>query len=440
MKGMAKSYAQLQAKQRFDDLMQFLDEEFQKLPDHRTGNATQYDQADVLKAAFAMFSLKAPSLLDFKKQSDPERNNLRTIYRIRGEIPCDNQMRGILDGLDPQPLRSLFATCFKRLEETGVIGEYQYWHHHVIVSVDGVEHFSSTKVHCASCTTRRRSNGETSYHHAGLAAVLLDPAQREVFVLDFEPILREDGAEKNDCERNAAKRLSEQLHQRYPRLRMILVEDALYANAPHIRQITSYGWRYVLNVKPASHASLERQFAGRRASDQVREWRVTDSDGIRHYYAWTNDLCLCESATDVKVNYLLYEQTDRKGKVSRWTWITNLPLGASTVEKVMRAGRGRWKIENETFNTLKNQGYHFEHNYGHGEKHLATVLALVMMLAFVVDQIQQLCCVIFGQLWRGLGTKSKLWAGMRSLFTVMEFESMESLYRRMAALYRLQME
>jgi hypothetical protein len=232
---MAKSYAQLQEKQRFDDLMEFLDLEFQKLPDPRTGNATQYELANVLKAAFAMFSLKSPSLLDFKKQTDPERSNLRTIYHIRGAIPSDNQMRGILDQFDPALLRPLFAACFERLEQTSVVDEYRYWQRHVIVSVDGVEHFSSTKIHCGGCTIGQRSNGVVSYHHAGLAAVLLDPQQREVFVLDFEPILREDGAEKNDCEQNAARRLSEQLRRRYPRLPIILVEDALYANAPHIR-------------------------------------------------------------------------------------------------------------------------------------------------------------------------------------------------------------
>jgi hypothetical protein len=98
---MAQSYAKLQEKQRFDDLMEFLDGEFQNLPDHRNGNATRYDLADALKSAFAMFSLKSPSLLDFKKQTDPERSNLRNIYRIEGAIPSDNQMRGILDRLDP---------------------------------------------------------------------------------------------------------------------------------------------------------------------------------------------------------------------------------------------------------------------------------------------------------------------------------------------------
>ena len=60
----------------------------------------------------------------------------------------------------------------------------------------------------------------------------------------------------------------------------------------------------------------------------------------------------------------------------------------------MRGGRARWKIENETFNTLKNLGYNFEHNYGHGKKYLSTVFGLLMMLAFLLDQIQELCCTL----------------------------------------------
>jgi hypothetical protein len=89
---------------------------------------------------------------------------------------------------------------------------------------------------------------------------------------------------------------------------MILVEDALYANAPHLRQITGYGWHHVLNVKPDSHPSLEKQFAGRRASGQVMESRITVSESVEHYFARTCNLWLCESATDVKLNYLLYER------------------------------------------------------------------------------------------------------------------------------------
>lgn len=439
---MAKNYErlQLQQEQTFDDLMRFLDAQFKSFPDHRVGNAVRYELADVLKSAFAMFSLKSPSLLDFKRQTIPEESNLRQIYRIEGAIPSDNQMRSMLDPLDPNLLRPLFRACFERLSQADVIGEYQDRQQRVIVSVDGVEHFSSTTVHCEQCTTRTLRDGQISYHHAGLAAVIAHPKHKEVFLLDFEPILNADGAQKNDCERNAAKRLCTALHQRYPDLKIILVEDALYANAPHIRQITGYDWNYILSVKPDSHKSLEKQFAGRRASGQVKELRLTDERGVQHYFAWTNDLCLADSAIDVTVNYLLYEQTDKKGKVTRWTWVTNLPLTARTVESVMRTGRTRWKIENETFNTLKNQGYHFEHNYGHGAQNLATVLALLMFLAFTVDQIQQRCDQLFRQLWKGLGTKAKLWSSLRNLFNVLVFNSMEALYKHMASLYRLQIE
>jgi Transposase DDE domain len=437
---MPKSYAQLQQSLTFDELMKTLDEQFQTIPDDRTGNAVQYQLPDVLKAAFAVFSLKSPSLLDFKTQTTAEEKNLHSIYRIEGEIPCDNQMRGILDSVDPQLLRPLFETCFSILSEAGVIGEYAYRDKHVIVSIDGVEHFSSTKVHCSSCTTRRHRNGEMSYHHSGLAAVIVHPEQKEVIPLDFEPVLNQDGAQKNDCERNAAKRLCKALETRYPDLKIILVEDALYANAPHIRQVTGYGWRYILNVKPDSHESLERQFAGRRASGQVKELRMLDPQGIKHYFAWTGGLCLCESAVDVRVNYLLYEQTDKQGQITRWSWVTNIPLNARSVEPVMRGGRARWKIENETFNTLKNQGYHFEHNYGHGTRHLATVLALLMFLAFTVDQIQQRCCRFFRSLHQGLRTKVKLWASIRSLFSTLVFKSMTALYRHLASLHRLQLE
>ena len=434
---MPVNYKRLQEKITFDDLMGTLSEEFAQLPDQRRANSS-YDLADVLRSAFAMFSLKSPSLLAFKELTRQEEKNLKAIYQIRS-IPSDTQMRTTLDPLSPAPLRTLFAKLFHKLSEAGVIKQYEYWKGQLVISIDGVEHFCSTNVHCNHCTIRAHRNGETSYHHAGLAAVLVHPDQEEVFTLDFEPILNADGSKKNDCERNAAKRLCQDLHERYPDLKPLLVEDALYANAPHIRQITGYGWLFVLNVKPDSHESLERQIAGRKASGQVKELPITDPQRIKHYFAWTNDLCLCESAIDVSVNYLLYEQTDKKGKVTRWTWITNIPLNARSVEAVMRAGRARWKIENETFNTLKNQGYNFEHNYGHGKQNLATILALMMFLAFTVDQMIQRCWRLFRQVRGGLRTKAKLWDMVRSLFKVQPFPTMDALYRQIADLYDIQL-
>jgi hypothetical protein len=434
---MQKTYQELQKYLKFDNLIQFLDEQFQAFPDHRTNNS-KYPLADVLKAAFAMFSLKSSSLLDFKKQSAPEESNLRSIYRIKGEIPCDNQMRVILDKFSPEYLRGQLSGIFSLLKKSGLLAEYKYWQKSVIVSIDATEHFSSTKVHCANCTKKKLRNGKISYQHSALGAVLVHPDKPEVFVLDVEPIVNQDGVKKNDCERNAAKRLIENLAQTYPEMAIILVEDALYANAPHIRQIREKGYDYILNIKPDSHKSLFKQFEGRRNREMVKEMEQTDRTGVKHKFSWTNGLWLGETTTDVQVNVLMYEQTDRKGKVTRWSWITNLKLSVLTIEKVMKAARARWKIENETFNTLKNQGYNFKHNYGHGEKNLATVLMLIMMQAFLIDQIQQRYSETFRKLQQGLGSRKKLWASIRSAFQMIKFRTMQDLHYHIFYVYQLE--
>jgi hypothetical protein len=93
------------------------------------------------------------------------------------------------------------------------------------------------------------------------------------------------------------------------------------------------------------------------------------------------------------------------------------------------------KFTNETFNTLKNQGYHFEHNFGHGYQHLSVVFATLMMLAFFIDQVQQLCCPLFQAAWAKWGSKRLLWEKMRALFYDYALESMQQLFQ--ALLYGL---
>ena len=114
-----------------------------------------------------------------------------------------------------------------------------------------------------------------------------------------------------------------------------------------------------------------------------------------------------------------------------WTWVTDLVISRQNARWLVKGGRCRWKIENETFNTLKNQGYHFEHNYGHGKKNLSVVFAMLMMLAFLVDQVQQLCCPLFQATWKKMGTKRALWDNLRSHFRHFVFRSMRHLYQVM---------
>jgi hypothetical protein len=143
-------------------------------------------------------------------------------------------------------------------------------------------------------------------------------------------------------------------------------------------------------------------------------------------------LPLNESNRDLRVNFLEYREYDAKGECCKnFTWATDLHVTHRNAWLLVRGGRARWHIENETFNTLKNQGYHFEHNYGHGQQNLSVVFAMLMMLAFLVDQTQQLCCGLFRAVWQKLGSKRALWEILRSHFYHFTFRSMRQLYEAM---------
>ena len=144
--------------------------------------------------------------------------------------------------------------------------------------------------------------------------------------------------------------------------------------------------------------------------------------------SFINDVPLNESNQDLRVNWLHCYEIGPDGEERTWTWVTDLKISRQNARCLVKGGRCRWKIENETFNTLKNQGYHFEHNYGHGKKNLSVVFAMLMMLAFLVDQVQQLCCPLFKAVRKKLTSKRALWDNLRSHFRHFVFRSMRHLY------------
>src|ERR1043166_8725265 len=237
----------------------------------------------------------------------------------------------------------------------------------------------------------------------------------------------QDGTAKNDCERNAAKRFITKLRQDHPHLQFIVTEDSLSSNAPHIETLHAHGLHYILGVKDGDHAYLFAQVQAAEQAGRVTSYERHDrAAGVVHRFRFVNDVALNTSHRDVRVNFLEYWEVSAR-KVQHFSWVTDLRVSPRNVYHLMRGGRARWKIENETFNTLKNQGYNFEHNYGHGLQNLSVVFATVMMLAFLVDQTQQLCCALFQAVWAKLGSKRLLWERMRALFYHYRLDSMRAL-------------
>jgi RNase P protein component len=325
-------------------------------------------------------------------------------------------MRSILDPIEPSELRPTFRALHSALQRGNALQDFAWDDDTYLLSIDGTGLFSSTQVSCPHCREKKTRNGP-EYYHQVLVAVIVHPDRRTVLPLDFEPITRADGATKNDCERNAAKRLLESVAKQYPKRRFVVVEDALAANGPHLQSLQQYGMDFIIGAKPGGNPTLFKAVQERLQQGLCTEWEEVDErTGGTRGYRFTHQVPLNHEHPDLTVNFLEYWEVDAKGKERIWSWITNLAITRINAEGLMRAGRARWKIENETFNTLKNQGYHFEHNFGHGKQYLCSTLAGLMLLAFLIDQIQEHACRVFQLAREHCKSRLYLWERFRALF------------------------
>ena len=387
---------------------------------------TIYSWTDCLMSGLAIFGLKMPSLLQFEKLKtlDPGvRRSLRTLYGVN-QAPSDTTLRERLDKIDPSSLRRSFKTIFANLQRGKALEQFRYLDNHYIISIDGTGQYYSKTVSCNNCCEKNHRDGTTSYYHQMLGAVIVHPDLKTVIPLAPEPIVKADGNTKNDCERNASKRLLSDLRREHPHLKVLIVEDGLASNFPHLSLLDSLNMNYIIGVKPGDHTYLFNHINSATPKIHIQQ----DENGTLHEFRYSLDVPLNESHSEYLVNVLEYTETKKSGKKQRFSWVTKIEISNKNVYQIMRAGRARWRIENETFNTLKNQGYNFEHNYGHGSQNLCSVMTMLMMLAFLIDQVQALCCVVYQKARKIAGPLYALFETVRILIKYGHWVSWQALY------------
>ncbi|NGX59910.1 MAG: hypothetical protein KR126chlam3_01070 [Chlamydiae bacterium] len=381
---------------------------------------------DHLMSGLAVFGLKCASLLhyDRKRSEVATAQNLHTLYKVHTP-PSDTYLRERLDMVDPEAIRPAFKKVFASFQRGKGLEEFEYLDGHVLISCDGTGQFSSGKISCPHCCQKKHKNNTTTYYHQMFGACIVHPDKKNVVPLCPELILNRDGSTKNDCERNACKRFLKNFRREHPRLKAILLEDGLASTAPNIRMIEESSLLYILGAKPGDHEFLFEQL---ETNDKTTYYEITTDDGHYHQFRFLNGASLNKSNQDLLVNVIEYRHTNPKGKELHFSWVTNISISTTNVLKIAKGGRARWKVENETFNTLKNLGYNFEHNYGHGKKYLSTVFCMLMMLAFLIDQIQELCCALFRRCKKKAGTNRDLWESMRVVFHFIPLLNWERFY------------
>ena len=147
-----------------------------------------------------------------------------------------------------------------------------------------------------------------------------------------------------------------------------------------------------------------------------------------HRYRWLEGVPSRDGADALLVNWLEIEIVDQAGKVTyKNSYVTDLAVDASTVAELAACGRARWKIENETFNTLKTQGYNLEHNFGHGAQNLAALLVTMNLLAFAMHTVADLVDPVWARARTTVGTRRRFFEDLRAITTYLVFQTWASL-------------
>ncbi len=413
-------------------LIAHLHNAFQAFTDRRTGKNRHYRIEDAAASAFSVFFMQCPSFLEFQRsmQETTGRNNTQSLFGVH-EIPTDNHIRTLLDETPASTLTPVFDAVFEALLDAGIVEGYRALNATVLLALDGTRYFSSQTLHCPQCSTTRHANGQTTYSHTVVTPVLVHPGESQVIPLAPEFVTPQDGADKQDCELAAAKRWLDTHGERYRALGVTLLGDDLYCHEPFCQLARAHGFHFLFVCKPDSHATLydwltDLEGLGQVQTRVVQRW--TGKSRITDTYRFASTLPLREADDALQVNWCELTSTAESGRVLyRNAFATSHAVRADNVAEIVAAGRARWKIENENNNTLKTKGYHFEHNYGHGKKHLASLLATLIILAYLMHTVLQWSDGQYQQLRERLSARQRFFNDLRTLSCYLHFESWDAI-------------
>ena len=405
---------------------------FEAFADPRTGKNRHYRIEDAAASAFSVFFMQCPSFLEFQRsmQEATGGNNAQSLFGVH-EIPTDNHIRTLLDETPASTLTTVFDAVFEALLGAGIVERYRVLNATVLLALDGTRYFSSQTLHCPQCSSTRHTNGQITYSHTVVTPVVVKPGESLVIPLAPEFVTPQDGADKQDCELAAAKRWPDIHGARYRTVGVTLLGDDLYCHEPFCQLARERGFHFLFVCKPDSHATLYDWLAdlerlGQVQTRVVRRW--TGKTYITDTYRFASALPLRAADDALQVNWCELTSTTESARVLyRNAFVTSHAVRADNVAELVAAGRARWKIENENNNILKTKGYHFEHNYGHGKKHLASLLATLIILAYLLHTVLQWCDGQYQQLRERLSARQRFFNDLRTLSCYLRFESWDAM-------------
>src|SRR3984957_2211893 len=423
---------QMKAKKHlnFTVLRKKLSEIWRKIPDSRQLTKVSLSIHDALMSGFACMYFQDPSLLQFQERlkEAKQRDNLKTMFDVDA-IPKETQMREIIDDVSSDEFGEVFNDYYRRLQRGKHLESYQIIPGYYYFPMDGSQFFSSSEIHCEQCLIKEHRQGHRTYSHQVLQGGITHPDQSQVIPFMPEQICNSDGQDKQDCEMNAAKRYLKKIRAEHPQLGLVIGGDSLFSRQPLIGEILEKKWHFIFTAKPEDHKYMMEWLAGYK---NLHSKKLADLKGYIHHYEYMNDVPLNGRQDSIKINYFRYTMSVMNEEgiekiVYKSSWVTDLILSPENIKTLVRAGRCRWKSENEIFNVMKNHGYCMERNYGHGKKNLCFNFYLLTLLAFAYHQIFELTDAQYQACRKKFGSKKHFWETIRAYIKIIIFDTWDGL-------------
>ncbi len=334
-----------------------------EIPDYR--DKSKYELSELIVAGITMYLFKEDSRNAMNENRNEEnfKKNYEVLFKMK--LPHMDTVDDVMRQLDEKELESLKESMLKALLHKRSLHKFRFLREWFIVAVDGSGVWSFKEQHCDKCTHTTSKTGKKTYFHNVLEAKLVC-ANGFSFSLATQWIENyEEEYEKQDCETKAFKRLQNKLKLSFPRLSICIAADGLYPNEPFFNICKSNDWRFVVTFKEGNLPSVWKkveQMMPESTENAHHETIECSSKIITRDYIWINKI----DYRNIRLNFVEckeiveYKKTNKK-KEARFVYLTDIAIAESNVAQVVQAGRLRWKIENEGFNTQKNHGYNMQH-------------------------------------------------------------------------------
>lgn len=381
-----------------------------EIEDYRS--KSEYSLTELIVSSIAMFIFISGSRNEFNnlREDGKFRKNYEKLFKLR--LPHPDTADNVMRHLPEEALEKLKQRLIYALIEKRSLHKYRFMDKYFIIAVDGTGIVSFDKQHCSQCLHKTSKKGKTTYFHNVLEAKLITSNGFSIsIVTEWIENPGESGYDKQDCERKAFKRLAEKLKKSFPRLPICITADGLYPYEGFFDTCRGYGWKYIVTFKDGSLPSIQEEVAELlplMSENKRNETFFNGNTRTDRHFLWVKGL----SYRGNGIHWIQCTETVRaEGKepeVKKFVHLTDIEPDYRICFYISEAGRLRWKIENEGFNSQKNNGYRLKHKYSRVSYRAMKNYYQCLQIAHMINQLL-IYSTEFQNLLKGKITIRHLW-------------------------------